>query len=84
MNQSNQPATLIVACPNGPLLIRGGVEIVDPDGERLSTRRTVALCRCGVSAIKPLCDGTHKLVGFQTGHPDLPPPLDSAHGRDYE
>ncbi|TFD72060.1 hypothetical protein E3T48_15540 [Cryobacterium fucosi] len=30
------------------------------------TRRTVALCRCGVSMIKPYCDGTHKLVGFTT------------------
>jgi CDGSH-type Zn-finger protein len=28
-------------------------------------RRTVALCRCGRSAIKPFCDGTHKVVRFR-------------------
>jgi CDGSH-type Zn-finger protein len=32
-----------------------------------SGRKTVALCRCGVSAIKPFCDGTHKLVKFRSG-----------------
>ena len=29
-------------------------------------RAVVALCRCGASSIKPLCDGTHKLIGFTT------------------
>ncbi|WP_259336605.1 CDGSH iron-sulfur domain-containing protein [Clavibacter phaseoli] len=33
------------------------------------TRSTVALCRCGVSSIKPYCDGTHRLVGFRTDPP---------------
>lgn len=59
--------TQIVACPNGPLLVRGDVELVSGAGEPIERRRrTVALCRCGVSAIKPFCDGTHKLVGFRT------------------
>nr|MBA3301953.1 CDGSH iron-sulfur domain-containing protein [Thermoleophilaceae bacterium] len=31
------------------------------------TRRTVALCRCGKSRIKPLCDGAHKVAGFESG-----------------
>lgn len=57
----------IVACTNGPLLVRGSVEIVSSTGETVeSKRRTVALCRCGVSTIKPFCDGTHKLIGFRT------------------
>ncbi|HET8927959.1 MAG TPA: CDGSH iron-sulfur domain-containing protein [Microbacterium sp.] len=29
-------------------------------------RRTIALCRCGLSSIKPFCDGTHKVTGFRT------------------
>ncbi|WP_440915764.1 CDGSH iron-sulfur domain-containing protein [Crystallibacter degradans] len=38
-----------------------------PDGEPVPRRRkTVALCRCGASSIKPYCDGTHKLIGFTT------------------
>nr|WP_104195497.1 CDGSH iron-sulfur domain-containing protein [Cryobacterium sp. M15] len=76
--------TLIVACPNGPLLVRGVLQIVDPGGEAVSTRRTVALCRCGASTIKPFCDGTHKLIGFRTAPSTQTPPLDSAHVANYE
>jgi CDGSH-type Zn-finger protein len=57
---------VITACPDGPLLVRGDVEIVDSDGHVLPRRRnTIALCRCGLSSIKPHCDGTHKAVGFR-------------------
>lgn len=60
----------IVACPDGPLLVRGPVAIVDTEGEPIEQRRrTIALCRCGVSTIKPYCDGTHKLTGFRTEPP---------------
>jgi CDGSH-type Zn-finger protein len=53
--------------PDGPLLLRGDFELCHPDGTPLLTERTtVALCRCGKSAIKPFCDGTHKVVGFRT------------------
>jgi CDGSH-type Zn-finger protein len=45
------------------MLLRGEVEILTPDGSPLPRRRaTIALCRCGHSALMPLCDGTHKLV----------------------
>lgn len=58
----------IVACPDGPLLVRGDFEIVSTTGKALPRRRkAVALCRCGASGIKPYCDGTHKLIGFRTG-----------------
>ncbi|MCU1518701.1 MAG: zinc finger, CDGSH-type domain protein [Pseudarthrobacter sp.] len=57
----------IVVCPDGPLLVRGDFEIVTPSGEPVPRQRqTVALCRCGASAIKPYCDGTHKLIKFRT------------------
>lgn len=60
-------AQSIVACPDGPFLVRGDFEIVTPSGEPLPrNRKTVALCRCGASTIKPYCDGTHKLIGFRT------------------
>jgi CDGSH-type Zn-finger protein len=35
------------------------------DGVPLETRNRVTLCRCGQSANKPLCDGTHRTVGFR-------------------
>jgi len=57
----------ITACPDGPLLVRGSFEILTPAGEVIPPRRkTVALCRCGVSMLKPFCDGSHKAVGFKT------------------
>jgi CDGSH-type Zn-finger protein len=64
---------IIVACTDGPLLVRGEVDLVSASGEPIPrTRRTVALCRCGASMIKPFCDGSHKLVGFRTE--TVPPP----------
>ena len=57
----------ITAYPDGPLLVRGDVDLVTPEGDPVPRRRrTVALCRCGLSAIKPFCDGTHKPAGFRT------------------
>jgi len=58
--------TQIVVCPQGPLIIRGDFTIENGDGDEVPTaRKTVALCRCGSSAIKPFCDGTHKLKNFE-------------------
>ncbi len=60
----------IIVCPDGPLLVRGAFEILTPSGEPVPRQRqTVALCRCGASAIKPYCDGTHKLIKFRTEPP---------------
>lgn len=63
----HEPWASVTACPDGPLLVRGDVEILDADGNPVPRRRqTVALCRCGASGIKPYCDGTHKVIGFRT------------------
>jgi CDGSH-type Zn-finger protein len=52
---------------DGPYLVRGEVEIVDPEGNEFKvTAKTVALCRCGASATKPFCDGTHVRMGFKS------------------
>ncbi|MCS3843813.1 MULTISPECIES: CDGSH iron-sulfur domain-containing protein [unclassified Microbacterium] len=57
----------ITPYPDGPLLVRGDIDLVAADGETIERhRRTVALCRCGLSTIKPFCDGTHKAAGFRT------------------
>jgi CDGSH-type Zn-finger protein len=59
-------AASITPCEDGPLLLRGDFTLLTQDGEVIDPgRRTVALCRCGRSAVKPFCDGTHKVVGFQ-------------------
>lgn len=57
----------ITCKPNGPYLIQGPLEIIDPTGKAHSVEagKTVALCRCGGSVTKPYCDGTHSKIGFQ-------------------
>lgn len=63
---SDEPAS-ITPYPDGPLIVRGDVVLETVDGERLErNRRTMALCRCGLSTIKPFCDGSHKPAGFRT------------------
>jgi CDGSH-type Zn-finger protein len=58
--------TLITPYRDGPLLVRGPFRMTDQDGnEIVIDRETVALCRCGKSRMRPLCDGTHKLVRFR-------------------
>jgi CDGSH-type Zn-finger protein len=49
---------------DGPLWVTGGVAITGADGSLLERRNRVTLCRCGQSANKPLCDGTHRTAGF--------------------
>jgi CDGSH-type Zn-finger protein len=64
-NRSPDPAT-ITPYPDGPYLVRGDFTVLDQDGNELPVeRRTIALCRCGKSRIRPFCDGTHKLIGFK-------------------
>jgi CDGSH-type Zn-finger protein len=51
---------------DGPLIVRGQFTICDQGGQLIPAgRRTVALCRCGRSAIKPFCDGSHARTGFR-------------------
>jgi len=72
------PVTTVTAYPNGPLIVRGPIDLRDEHGDPIpTTRHTVALCRCGVSAMKPWCDGTHKLSGFVTGGPVKEPDGDT-------
>ncbi len=67
-------ATEIACYPDGPLIVRGPVRLVDATGTRIPTRRaTIALCRCGRSRIAPFCDGTHRTTGFATREEDARP-----------
>jgi uncharacterized Fe-S cluster protein YjdI len=60
-----QQSPEVCATENGPLLVSGGVRIVDADGAVLYEGEKAALCRCGGSANKPFCDGTHAKNGFR-------------------
>ncbi len=71
-------ATKITVNSNGPIRVEGDFEIVDPTGKSfgLAGRTVISFCRCGHSANKPFCDGSHNRVGFtdQVEARDLPPP----------
>ncbi|MGB5306984.1 MAG: CDGSH iron-sulfur domain-containing protein, partial [Gammaproteobacteria bacterium] len=49
---------------NGPLVVKGLENLIGARGERLETKPAIGLCRCGASANKPFCDGSHKEIGF--------------------
>lgn len=53
--------------PNGPYRVEGLIQLVDANGGQwdLTGKPAVSLCRCGASANKPFCDGSHKTIGFE-------------------
>jgi len=57
----------ITVRPNGPYRVEdpsGVIEMVDADGNKydLAGKTAFSLCRCGASANRPFCDGTHKIA----------------------
>lgn len=51
---------------DGPLMISGPLEILAGTGRGIERTQTCRLCRCGASANKPFCDGSHTRIGFKT------------------
>ena len=49
---------------DGPLRVLGNCELVSGTGRTLAKKTNMALCRCGASANKPYCDGSHIKLGF--------------------
>lgn len=77
---SSTEGTILVR-RHGPFRVSGRFRIVDHDGQPfdLAGRDSISLCRCGQSANRPFCDGSHKKIGFQSDDkaralPPLPPP----------
>jgi CDGSH-type Zn-finger protein len=55
----------ITAKQNGPLVVSGPIHLLDADGNAYTLDKPVfGLCRCGHSANKPFCDGSHNTAGF--------------------
>ena len=59
----------IQVAADGPYLVTNARRVLDWLGQELPVRPQVALCRCGQSRLKPLCDGSHAAAGF-TGAKD--------------
>ena len=65
-SQREAADAVVTLYENGPLIVRGRFVLTGQDGQLIPAgRRTVALCRCGGSALKPFCDGSHARIGFR-------------------
>ena len=71
-------AAKITVRNNGSLRVEGDIELYDHDGGKydLSGRTALSFCRCGLSATKPFCNGSHKKSDFKSECKAyvLPPP----------
>ncbi|WP_288927980.1 CDGSH iron-sulfur domain-containing protein [uncultured Maritimibacter sp.] len=56
----------VTPLPNGPVKIEGHVEVIAASGRQVAVGEKMFLCRCGQSANKPFCDGSHTRAGFTT------------------
>ena len=56
---------------DGPLLVRGNLEICSGTGRMVSRTENARFCRCGGSGNKPFCDGTHARIGFRSEAPTV-------------
>lgn len=57
--------TLVETIQNGPLLVYGNLSVKLKDGSEQKKSKVTAFCRCGKSANKPFCDGSHINAGFE-------------------
>ena len=58
-------ANTVLVSRNGPTYLRGDIEVLDAAGTPQLRDTRVALCRCGLSRNKPLCDNAHGAAGFR-------------------
>jgi uncharacterized Fe-S cluster protein YjdI len=64
-NQIKNMNTEVELMKNGPLLVKGNVDVKSHDGTVVTKEKMTAFCRCGASTNKPYCDGKHKQAGFE-------------------
>lgn len=46
--------------PQGPIVVRGEINLTDPEGNPIEHGTRFSLCGCGLSKNMPFCDGAHK------------------------
>ena len=59
------PKNTITVSSDGPLFVHGEVRVTDDEGTTILEDTRVALCRCGRSRNKPLCDKSHEKAEFK-------------------
>ncbi len=64
--KEQKPSTnTISVVPDGPVYLRGDIEVRDHEGNVVLNDTRFALCRCGLSGNKPACDNTHSKKEFE-------------------
>jgi len=64
MTDAAPEETIVKVRESGPYRLSGAFRLTDADGNAYPVEGIVALCRCGHSATKPFCDGSHATMGF--------------------
>lgn len=73
VTQDSAPLTVrngplnVMPVTDGPLQIKGALEVVTGTGRTILRTTETYLCRCGASNNKPFCDGSHLKTGFKSG-----------------
>lgn len=65
---AEKPQVTITVRDDGSLRVEGPVKLVDAEGSEFQTKPIFSLCRCGASANKPFCDGSHNKIGFKAAN----------------
>ncbi|MCW9707071.1 CDGSH iron-sulfur domain-containing protein [Fodinibius salsisoli] len=63
-DEQPEPQNAVIISPDGPVYLRGDIEVQNASGETLLKDTRLALCRCGESQNKPLCDNSHQDISF--------------------
>jgi CDGSH-type Zn-finger protein len=64
MRKNNEPLPMVVFTKYSPYLVVDVRDCTDEEGKPVAMQPVTSLCRCGQSAHKPYCDGTHSRIGF--------------------
>jgi uncharacterized Fe-S cluster protein YjdI len=62
--EPDEPTTIELRT-NGPMYVRGRVQVTDSRGNVIVEETRIALCRCGASQNKPFCDNSHREFEFR-------------------
>ncbi|MBF0276422.1 MAG: CDGSH iron-sulfur domain-containing protein [SAR324 cluster bacterium] len=65
MSETKLSKAKISIVKNGPIKVTGLKNFSNSRGEKIKTKQSMILCRCGASKKKPFCDGKHISLGFE-------------------
>jgi CDGSH-type Zn-finger protein/uncharacterized Fe-S cluster protein YjdI len=80
VSEATPDINTITVSVDGPLFVKGDLNISGESGEPILKETRAALCRCGQSRNKPLCDGSHREIEFTADSVLTPAALERSDG----